>query len=78
MNKIKRLAVAGAVSAVMLTSFAGAAFAAQPANPGCVGAAVSGQAHAWGGRGEVVSAIAVTGAYGEGVQAYLATNPCGH
>lgn len=78
MNKIKKLAIAGAASAIMLTSFAGAAFAAQPISPGCIGEAVSGQAHAWGGRGEVVSAIAVTGAYGDGVQAYLASDPCGH
>lgn len=35
MNKIKRLAVAGAVSAVMLSSFAGAAFAA-PSDCGAV------------------------------------------
>ena len=77
MNKIKKLAITGAAAGLFLTSAAGV-FAAQPANPGCVGEAVSGQAHAWGGRGEVVSAIAVTGAYGDGVQAYLATNPCGH
>jgi hypothetical protein len=78
MNKIKKLAIVGAASAIMFSSIAGVAFAAQPAYPGCVGEAVSGQAHVWGGRGEVVSAIAVTGAYGAGVQAYLASNPCGH
>jgi opacity protein-like surface antigen len=68
---------AGAAAAIMLSSFAGIASAAQPTNPGCVGAAVSGQALAWDGRGEVVSSIAVTGTYGAGVQAYLASNPCG-
>lgn len=77
MNKIKKLAITGAAAGLFLSSAAGV-FAAQPTTPGCVGAAVSAQAHEWGGRGEVVSAIAVTGAYGDGVQAYLATNPCGH
>ncbi len=37
MNKINKLVIAGATSAIMLTSFAGAAFAAQPTNPGCFG-----------------------------------------
>jgi hypothetical protein len=74
-TKIFALAFAGALA----MSSIGGAFAApgQPANPGCIGEAVSGQAHESGGRGETVSAIAQTGAYGDGVQAYLATNPCG-
>lgn len=77
MDKIKKLAFAGATTAILLSSFVGVAAAAQPTTPGCIGAAVSGQALAWGGRGEVVSSIAVTGTYGDGVQDYLASNPCG-
>lgn len=78
---IKKILVGTGVAAFMLGATVAPAFAAQPSDsfvPGCVGAAVSGQAHAWDGRGEVVSAIAVTGEYGSGVQAYLALNPCGH
>ena len=77
MINIKKALITGALAASILAS-AIPAFAAQPTFPGCVGETVSGQAHAWGGRGEVVSSIAITGAYGDGVQAYLASNPCGH
>lgn len=37
MNKIKRIALAGAASAIILSSFAGIASAAGPAKPGCFG-----------------------------------------
>ena len=75
---LKKYAIAASAAAIVLSFAAVASFAAQPTNPGCIGAAVSGQAHEWDGRGEVVSSIAKTGAYGDGVKDYLATNPCGH
>lgn len=37
MNKIKKLVFTGATTAIMLSSFAGIAGAAQPTNPGCFG-----------------------------------------
>lgn len=69
--------VIGTISGLALVvGFAAPVLAAQPITPGCVGAAVSGQAHAWDGRGDVVSGIAKTGVYGDGVKAYLASDPC--
>ena len=72
-----KIVAAGIIAAAGL-SFAGSAAADKPLEPGCIGEAVSGQAHDGGGRGVLVSTIAKTGLYGEGAKAYLATNPCGH
>lgn len=76
-EKMRKKLIAGAIAGGALLISVMPVFAAKPDNPGCVGEAVSGQAHSWGGRGGVVSAIARTGTYGDGVKAYLAGNPCG-
>lgn len=71
MNKIKKLAITGVAAGLFLTSAAGV-FAAQPANPGCVGEGVSAQGMA-GIRNEVVASVKAGTAeknFGQAIQAW--------
>lgn len=57
MNKIKRLAIAGAASALMFSIFTGVAFAAQPVNQGCFGQDRAAYAEANGSLGHDVGGV---------------------